>query len=162
MKRKTIEVEINEVQYKLKIKPNMTLLSLIRDHLGLTGTKKGCDTGDCGACTVIVDGKAVNACLFLAAYAHHKKVTTIEGLKGDRKDLHPLQQAFIDQYAVQCGFCTPGFLMAAKALLLENSKPTDEEIRHALGGNLCRCGTHNRVVQAVLEVANRKSLGGDK
>jgi len=161
MKTKDIEIEVNGVSHKLKVKPKTTLLDLLRDQLKLIGAKKGCDTGNCGACTVIVDGRAINACLYLAAYAHGKKVTTIEGLHGDEHSLHPLQQALIDHYAVQCGFCIPGILLTAKAFLDENPHPSKEEIRQTLAGNLCRCGIHNRVIEAVWDVANR-SPGGEE
>jgi carbon-monoxide dehydrogenase small subunit len=159
MKTKTVEVEINGTRYRLRVKAKTTLLELIRDQLKLTGTKRGCDTGDCGACTVIVDGKAVNACLYLAAHAHGEKVTTIEGLHGEGDILHPLQRAFVDHYAVQCGFCTPGLILAAKAFLDENPHPTREAIRRALAGNLCRCGTHNKVLEAVWDAAGQVSQG---
>jgi carbon-monoxide dehydrogenase small subunit len=159
MKTKAIEIEVNGVCHKLKVRSKTTLLDVLRDQLKLIGAKKGCDTGNCGACTVIVDGRAINACLYLAAYAHGKKVTTIEGLQGNKDNLHPLQQALIDRYAVQCGFCVPGILLTAKAFLDENPHPSKEEIRQALAGNLCRCGIHNRVIEAVWDVANRSPQG---
>ncbi len=159
MKAKTVEIEVNGIPHRLQVKPKTTLLDLLRDQLKMTGTKRGCDTGDCGACTVIVDGQAINACLYLAAHAHGKKVTTIEGLQGDGHAFHPLQRAFIDHYAVQCGFCTPGLILAAKAFLDENPHPSREAIRRALAGNLCRCGTHSKVVEAVLHTAGQISQG---
>jgi carbon-monoxide dehydrogenase small subunit len=159
MKTKVIKIEVNGVYYKLKVKSKTTLLDLLRDQLKLIGAKKGCDTGNCGACTVIVDGRPINACLYLAVWAHGKKVTTIEGLHGNGDNLHPLQQALIDYYAVQCGFCIPGILLTAKAFLDENPHPSKEAIRQALAGNLCRCGIHNRVIEGVWDVANRTPRG---
>lgn len=127
---------------------NETLMEFLRYRLGLTGTKEGCDTGDCGACTVLVNGKAVNSCLVLAVEADEADVITVEGL-GDAGQLHPLQQAFVDQGAVQCGFCTPGMMMAAKSLLDEQPNPSEEEIRLALAGNLCRCTGYVSIMSAV-------------
>ena len=161
MKTKAIEIEVNGIDYKLKVRSKTTLLEVLRDQLKLIGTKKGCDTGDCGACTVIVNGKAINACLYLAAYAHGKKVTTIEGLHGDGQGLHPLQQALVDHYAVQCGFCLPGILLAAKAFLDENPHPSKESIRQALAGNFCRCGIQNQALEAIWEVASQNP-GGER
>jgi carbon-monoxide dehydrogenase small subunit len=162
MKTKAIEIEVNGIGYKLKVKSKTTLLEVLRDQLKLTGTKKGCDTGDCGACTVIVNGRAINACLYLAAYTHGKKVTTIEGLHGDGHGLHPLQQAFVDHDTVQCGYCLPGILLSAKAFLDENPHPSKESIGHALAGNLCRCGIQNRVLEAIWGVANQNLRGERK
>ena len=133
------------------------LLDVLRDGLGLTGTKEGCGEGECGACTVIVDGRAVNACLYPALEAEGREVTTIEGLCGPDSTLGPLQQAFVDRGAVQCGFCTPGMIMSTKALLDENPDPADEEIRAALVGNLCRCTGYVQIVEAAgRAAANRK------
>jgi carbon-monoxide dehydrogenase small subunit len=159
MKTKMIEIQVNGIHHKLQVESKTTLLEVLRDKLKLVGTKKGCDTGNCGACTVIVDGRAINACLYLAAYAHGKKVTTIEGLHGNGSGLHPLQQALLDHDAVQCGFCIPGILLTAKAFLDEAPHPSREEIRQALAGNLCRCGIHNRVIEAVWDVAHQSSSG---
>jgi carbon-monoxide dehydrogenase small subunit len=128
------------------------LLDLLREGLGLTGTKEGCGEGECGACTVLLDGRAVNSCLVLAPQADGKEVVTVEGLARGAT-LHPIQQAFVDEGGVQCGFCTPGFLMAAYALLLRNPDPSDEEIRSALEGNLCRCTGYTKIVQAVRRAA---------
>ena len=128
------------------------LLDLLRDGLGLTGTKEGCGEGECGACTVLLDGRAVNSCLVLAPQADGKEVVTVEGLARGAT-LHPIQQAFVDEGAVQCGFCTPGFIMAAYALLLRNPDPSDEEIRLALEGNLCRSTGYTKIVQAVRRAA---------
>jgi carbon-monoxide dehydrogenase small subunit len=135
------------------VPPHTTLLTLLRDHLHLTGAKLGCDVGDCGACTVIVDGKPVNACLMLAAQAAGREVVTIEGLAGKSR-LHPLQQAFEETAALQCGFCGPGVILSAKALLDENPDPSPAEIRHALAGNLCRCTGYAKMITAVVEAAH--------
>lgn len=132
--------------------PGITLLDLLREHLHLTGTKKSCGIGECGACTVIVDGEPVNSCLFLAGQAEGKSIYTVEGLAQDG-ELSRLQKSFLENHAVQCGFCTPGMLMSAKALLLRNPHPTDEEIRRALSGNLCRCTGYESIIQAVREAA---------
>jgi carbon-monoxide dehydrogenase small subunit len=128
-----------------------TLLDALRDQLGLTGTKEGCGTGDCGACSVVVDGVLVCSCLMLAAEAEGKKVETIEGMAGE--ELHPLQRQFIEHAALQCGFCTPGILVAAKALLERNPDPTDTEIRYWLAGNLCRCTGYDKIIRAVQDAA---------
>ena len=136
----------------MEIKSNQTLLEMLRNDLGLNGTKEGCGTGDCGACTVLLDGKPVNSCLVLAADAHGRSVTTVEGLEKDGK-LDPLQEAFVEEGAVQCGFCTPGMLMAAKGLLDENPGPTEGEIRRGITGNLCRCTGYVRIVRAIQKSA---------
>jgi carbon-monoxide dehydrogenase small subunit len=131
--------------------PRETLLDALRDQLGLTGTKEGCGTGDCGACSVVVDGVLVCSCLMLAAEAEGKKVETIEGMASE--ELHPLQRQFIEHAALQCGFCTPGILVAAKALLERNPDPTDTEIRYWLAGNLCRCTGYDKIIRAVQDAA---------
>ncbi|MHC4687869.1 MAG: (2Fe-2S)-binding protein [Planctomycetota bacterium] len=143
-----IQITVNEEEYDLLLHPNKTLLDLLRYDLGLTGTKEGCDEGDCGACTVIVNGKVVTACLVLAVEADGATITTIEGLhKGDT--LHPIQQAFVDSGAVQCGFCTPGMILTTKALLDEIPNPSEEDIKHYLEGNLCRCTGYTKILDAV-------------
>jgi len=143
-----IQITVNEEEYDLLVHPNKTLLDLLRYDLGLTGTKEGCDEGDCGACTVIVNGKVVTACLVLAVEADGATITTIEGLhKGDA--LHPIQQAFVDSGAVQCGFCTPGMILTTKALLDEIPNPSEEDIKHYLEGNLCRCTGYTKILDAV-------------
>ncbi len=149
-----IRVTINGTVYHLSIKPWSTLLDILRDDLGLTGTKEGCAVGECGACTVLLDDNAVNACLVLALEAQDRHVTTIEGLaSGD--NLHPIQQAFLETGGMQCGFCTPGTILSAKALLDKNSNPTEQEIRKALEGNFCRCAAYTKTIASVKEAAHR-------
>ena len=147
-----VKLNVNGRDHEVRVKPHWTLNHVIRKVLGLTGTKLSCGTGECGACTVLVDGKAVLSCLTLAARAEGKKILTIEGLATGLK-LHPLQQAFIERGAVQCGFCTPGMILSAKAILQENPDPTEEELRTALSGNLCRCTGYVKIVEAILEAA---------
>jgi carbon-monoxide dehydrogenase small subunit len=149
-----INLKINGETYKFNIKPNTLLLDLIRDEIGLTGTKRGCDTGECGACTVLIDGKPVNSCLVLAVEANGKNILTIEGL-AENGQLHPLQEAFIEEGAVQCGFCTPGMLLSAKALLDANSNPKEEEIKKAIAGNLCRCTGYIKIIKAITSAAEK-------
>lgn len=151
MKRE-LELKVNSEDYSLTVEPHRTLLEVIRNDLGLTGTKLGCGGGECGACTVILDGKAVKSCLMLALDARGKEIWTIEGLSRVG-DLHPLQRAFVERGAIQCGFCTPGMIMASKALLDENPHPTEQEIKDALAGNLCRCTGYVKILEAVLTVA---------
>jgi aerobic carbon-monoxide dehydrogenase small subunit len=149
MKKIVIKTIINKKLYTREINPNMTLLSLLREELGLTGTKCGCEIGECGACTVLMNGKAVNSCLILAPQIDGQEIQTVEGLAaGDQ--LHPLQESFLDHDAVHCGFCTPGMLMSAQDLLDHNQKPTEHDVRTALSGNLCRCSGYQQIVDAVL------------
>jgi aerobic-type carbon monoxide dehydrogenase small subunit (CoxS/CutS family) len=143
-----IELVVNQIPYRVLATPSATLLDVLRQDLNLKGTKRGCDQGHCGACTVILDGKAVNSCLVLAVKADGKKITTIEGLSSGGK-LHPLQEAFVEEGAVQCGFCTPGMILSAKSLLDEKPNPSEEEIREALSGNLCRCTGYVKIVKAI-------------
>jgi carbon-monoxide dehydrogenase small subunit len=150
--KQEITLTVNGEEHSLQVKVNHTLLDVLRNDLGLTGTKEGCGEGDCGACTVLLQGKPVNACLVLAVEANGKAITTIEGLACGG-ELHPLQKAFIEQGAVQCGFCSPGVLLTAKALLDENPTPTEEEIRMGIAGNLCRCTGYVRIVKAIQVVA---------
>jgi carbon-monoxide dehydrogenase small subunit len=149
-----IVVTVNGHQHRLRTAPRQTLLKLLRDRLMLTGTKESCGEGECGACTVIVDGRAVNSCLMLAAEADGCNVLTIEGL-AQSGELDPLQQAFIDAGAVQCGFCTPGMIMSAKSLLSRDSHPTSQQVKEALCGNLCRCTGYTRIIKAVLDAAEQ-------
>ena len=148
MKGIAVSTKVNGDAVEYVCQPRETLLDVLRDRLGLTGAKEGCGTGDCGACSVTLDGQLVCSCLVLGAEAEGRKITTVEGL-ADGDKLHPLQQQFIDKAALQCGICTPGFLVAAKALLDENPSPTEEEIRFALAGNLCRCTGYDKIVRAV-------------
>lgn len=149
-----LTLDINGAARKLEVEPRVTLLNALRNHLDLTGTKKICDRGSCGGCTVLVDGAAVNSCLMLAIDAEGRKIGTIEGLSTDGK-LHPLQEAFCEHDALQCGFCTPGMVMACKALLDRKKDPSLDEIREGISGNICRCGTYNKVFDAVRAAAPR-------
>ena len=146
-------LHVNGTAYPVEIEPGRSLLSVIRTEVGLTGAKEGCDDSECGACMVLIDGLAVNSCSYLALQADGREITTIEGLTGDDGELHALQQAFLDQGGVQCGFCTPGMLISAKALLDRQPDPSEEEIRLALSGNLCRCTGYSGIVRAVQSVA---------
>ncbi len=148
-----IALDINGQRHELDIEPRVTLLDALREHLSLTGTKKGCDQGQCGACTCHVDGKRVLSCLTLAAQAEGRKVTTIEGIAGESGDLHPVQAAFIEHDAFQCGYCTPGQIMSAVACIREGHVGSDAEIREYMSGNLCRCGAYNSIVAAVRQAA---------
>jgi len=154
-----IELTINDEPYQFQVEPQTTLLELLREELRLTGTKEGCGMGDCGVCTVLMDGKPVNSCLMLATDAEGRRITTIEGLAAGG-ELHPVQKAFIDEAAVQCGFCSPGMILSAKALLDENPRPSEEEIRTALSGVLCRCGSYRKIVSAVKAAAS--AMGGNE
>ena len=151
-----IELHVNGDNYEVLVSPHNTLLEVLREKLALMGTKRGCDLGACGACTVLIDGEAVLSCLMLALDAVGKKITTIEGLS-ETGQLHPLQQAFVDQGALQCGFCTPGMILTAQALLQEDPRPTEETIKKKMAGNLCRCTGYKKVVEAVMSV--RPSAG---
>jgi len=157
MAEKKIKLKVNGCNFTVSVKPTDILVDVLRDKLGLTGTKKSCGLGDCGACTVLLDGKAVNSCLMLAADVQGREITTIEGLEREDGTLHPLQEAFIENAAIQCGFCTPGMLLSAKSLLDEIPNPTEEEVRQALSGNLCRCTGYAKIVQTVLDVSGKKS-----
>lgn len=146
-----LELEINGNPYKLEVEPRVTLLDLLREQLGLTGTKKGCDHGQCGCCTVHVEGRRINSCLSLAVTNHGKKITTIEGLQKEDK-LHPMQEAFLKHDGFQCGYCTPGQIMSAIACIREGHAGTAEDVREYMSGNICRCGAYPNIVDAILEV----------
>lgn len=156
MDQKEITLKVNGEEFTVVARHTDTLVDVLREKLDLIGTKKACDIGDCGACTILVDGKPVNSCLILAMDAEDKEITTIEGLEGKDGTLHPIQEAFITNGAVQCGFCTPGMILSAKALLDEIPNPTEDEVRQGLAGNLCRCTGYAKIVQAVLDAAQRK------
>jgi aerobic carbon-monoxide dehydrogenase small subunit len=147
--KQIIIFNLNGESIQVEVEPHLTLLQLLRDRVGLTGTKEGCGMGECGACTVLLDGKTVNSCIFPAMEVDGKSVTTIEGLTDAQGNLHPVQKAFIEYGAIQCGFCTPGMVLSAKALLDENPKPTEEEIRSGIAGNLCRCTGYLQIFQAI-------------
>jgi xanthine dehydrogenase YagT iron-sulfur-binding subunit len=158
VERKTVSLTVNGTRLSLKVKPRETLLSVLRDTLELTGAKRTCDRGECGSCTVLLDGRPVYSCLTLAARLDGRSITTVEGLASEGK-LSPLQQAFIDHDAYQCGYCTPGFLLSAAALLKENPAPTAEEIRSGLSGNICRCGNYQKIFEAVASVSAAAKTG---
>ena len=154
MTQHTITVTVNGAQERIDVQPNLTLLQMLREKLALTGTKNGCEAGECGACTVLVDGEPVNSCMMLAIEADGRELLTVEGLAPEGQ-LSPLQQAFVEHNAVQCGFCTPGMLMSAYALLKRNPTPTEEQIKQALVGNLCRCTGYVRIIRAIMDVAEQ-------
>ena len=148
----SMTIEVNGIPRRMRVKTSALLLDVLRGDLGLKGTKRGCDQGQCGACTVLLDGRPVLSCILLAVQAKGRKITTIEGLAAEGK-LHPLQEAFVAEGATQCGFCTPGMILSAKALLDQKSHPADDEIRRAISGNLCRCTGYAKIVRAVKKAA---------
>ena len=158
--KRLIRLVINNLEYEVAVEPNLTLADLLRYQLGLTGTKKGCEMGDCGACTVIMDGRTVNSCLVLAIRAHGSEIVTIEGLDTEQ-GLHPIQRAFVEHGAIQCGFCSPGMILSAKHLLDHCPKPDELQIRTAISGNLCRCTGYQKIVEAVKDVSARESEGAE-
>ena len=157
--KKIIELGVNGVHHEVAVEPYRSLAHLLREELDLTGTKIGCSEGDCGACTVLVDGKPVNSCLMLAVQARGREVPTIEGLAVGEQ-LHPIQQAFVDHGAIQCGFCSPGMILTAKAYLDSNPDPTVGEVRSHIAGNLCRCTGYQKIVEAVLDASRRLEESG--
>ncbi|MEA3507182.1 MAG: (2Fe-2S)-binding protein [Elusimicrobiota bacterium] len=149
MKNVEVNFKLNGKEITVECEPAKTLLDLIRDDLGLKGVKRGCEIGECGACTVIMNGKTVASCMVLAPQAEGAEITTIEGLSPEGEELHPIQQAFIDKGAIQCGFCTPGMILSAKVLLDNNLSPSREQIRRAIAGNICRCTGYKQIVDAI-------------
>ena len=149
-----INLKVNGDVYALQVESRRTLLEVLREQLGLTGTKEMCNKGDCGGCTVLLDGRAVLSCMMLAVEADGKEILTIEGLAGKGYQLHPLQKAFVDHGAIQCGYCTPGFIMSAKALLDSNSDPTEAEIRESISGNFCRCTGYTKIIESISAAAD--------
>jgi carbon-monoxide dehydrogenase small subunit len=158
--KQLIALNINDRIYEVAINPRDLLVDVIRNKVGLTGTKKGCGQGDCGACTVLIDGNPVLSCLTLAIACQGKKITTIEGLVAEDGSLHPIQQAFVDYGAVQCGFCTPGMILTSKALLDKNPKPGEREIKRAIAGNICRCTGYKKIVEAIFAAGETISTEG--
>lgn len=159
--KRIIRLTVNGKKYEIAVNPNETLLEMLRDGLDLTGTKEGCGEGDCGACAVLMDGKAVNSCLVLAAGADGRDILTIEGIAEGGK-LHPIQEAFVEKGAIQCGFCTPGMIISGKALLDRNPHPSEEETRIALSGNLCRCTGYQKIVEAVMWAGEKAEEVADR
>jgi len=155
MAKQNIELIVNGDRYEVAVEPNRMLVDVLREDLGLTGTKIGCAQGDCGACTVLMDGVSISSCLTLAVEAHQRDLTTIEGLATSPQELHPIQESFVQHGAVQCGYCTPGMVMSAKHLLDNNPKPSEQEIRQGLSGNLCRCTGYNKIVEAIGAAAGK-------
>jgi len=152
--KKKIQLSINRQNYVLEVEAHWTVLDMLRNELGLLGTKRGCEKGDCGACTVLMNGRPINSCLYLAVRANGTEILTVEGLETD-EGLHPLQKAFLEKGAVQCGFCTPGMLLTAVNLLDKNPSPTEEDIRRAISGNLCRCTGYQHIVDAIRFTAEK-------
>lgn len=158
--KQPIKLTVNGMEEEVIIQPWWNLARVLRDELNLTGTKIGCGEGDCGTCTVLIDGKAVKSCLYLAMKARGKDIVTIEGLTGENGKLHPIQEAFIEHFAIQCGYCTPGMIMTAKALLNENPDPDEEQVKKGLDGNLCRCTGYIKIVEAVLAAKEKSGNAG--
>jgi len=158
--KELIELKVNGEAYQVSIEPWKTLLEVLRETLNLTGTKEGCGKGDCGACTVLLDGKPVNSCLLLAIESQGKDILTIEGL-AQGGQLHPIQQAFIGHGAIQCGFCSPGMILSAKALLDNDPQPSEAEVRQAISGNLCRCTGYTKIIEAIL-AASKTGVNGER
>jgi carbon-monoxide dehydrogenase small subunit len=157
-RKEIVELSVNGETYELAVEPQQTLIEVLRGFLGLTGTKEGCGTGECGSCTVLFDGEPVLACLMLAVECRNKNITTIEGL-GNGREMTPVQESYLERGGVQCGFCTPGMVLATTALLNRNPKPSEEDINRALEGHLCRCTGYNKIVEAVHTAAEKISSG---
>jgi carbon-monoxide dehydrogenase small subunit len=160
-KKQTVRVKVNGVQREMEVEPRLLLVHFIREKLGLTGTHVGCDTSNCGACTVVLDGRSVKSCTVFAVQADGAELLTVEGLLKDGK-LHPLQEGFKQEHGLQCGFCTPGMLMSSYALLQRNSQPTEQDIRWGISGNLCRCTGYQNIVKAVQYAAGKLAQGGSR
>ena len=160
VKKIELNIKVNNKDYKLFVASNKRLLDVLRDDLGLTGVKEGCSIGECGACTVIMNGKNVCSCMILAGQAEGSEIITIEGLEGPKGELHPLQEAFIEAGAVQCGFCTPGMILSSLTLLRRNLNPTVKEIKEAISGNFCRCTGYKQIIEAVQLAAEKMRRGG--
>ncbi len=156
--KQIIKFRVNGVDKEVLVEPWNSLADVLREELDLTGTKVGCNAGNCGSCTVIIDGKAVKSCLLLAPKADGREILTIEGLKGENGELHPIQEAFIEHFAIQCGYCTPGMILAAKVLLDENPAATEAEVREELRGNLCRCTGYVKIIEAVLAAGDKMKV----
>ena len=156
--KRAIELNVNGDTHELLVAPNHTLLEVLREKLGLTGTKRGCDLGACGACTVLIEGEAYLSCLILAVDAAGKNILTIEGLAANG-DLHPLQNAFVEKGGIQCGFCTPGMILTAEAILNEGENPSEDDIKKKMSGNLCRCTGYKKIMEAVMSVAEQSAAG---
>ncbi len=161
MTKQTIRFVVNGSEVEVDVKPHWPLLKVLRDELEMLGVKQGCGEGECGACTVLVDGEPINSCIYPIMEVEGKQVETIEALPGKDNELHPLQKAFLEKAGVQCGFCTPGMIMSAKALLESNPNPTEDEIRHAIAGNMCRCTGYVQIVDSVTRAAEIIAAGTD-
>ena len=146
---KIVHMTVNGQPREVAVEEGESLTDTLRERLGLTSVKKGCEAGECGACTVLIDGKAVNSCIYLAVWAEGKRILTVEGLRTDCGELHPVQKAFVEEAAVQCGFCTPGMVMAGKALIDKNPNPTEDEIKNAIRGNICRCTGYKKIIEGI-------------
>jgi carbon-monoxide dehydrogenase small subunit len=155
-----VEVTVNKKKYKVEVDTRMILADMLREELRLTGTHIGCGTGNCGACTVVLNGETVKSCCIIAADANGQEITTIEGLSSSATELHPIQQAFVENQGLQCGYCTPGMVLSTLQLLKDNPNPTEDEIRHGISGNLCRCTGYQFIVQSIQDAAKRLSNGG--
>jgi carbon-monoxide dehydrogenase small subunit len=155
-----VEITVNKKKYKVDVDTRMILADMLREELRLTGTHIGCGTGNCGACTVVLNGETVKSCCIIAADANGQEVTTIEGLSSSATELHPIQQAFVENQGLQCGYCTPGMVLSTMQLLKDNPNPTEDEIRHGISGNLCRCTGYQFIVQSIQDAAKRLSNGG--
>ncbi|MBI2879989.1 MAG: (2Fe-2S)-binding protein [Candidatus Tectomicrobia bacterium] len=156
MKKRLITLRVNGEEHEVAIEPRRLLVEAIRDDLGLTGTKRGCESGVCGCCTVLLDGRNIKSCLMLAIQAQDAEVTTVEGLRGEDGGLHPIQEAYVNYGGLQCGYCTPGFIMTTKAFLDENPRPTEAEVREALSGNICRCTGYVKIVESILAASGQE------